>query len=179
MRKNGFTLIEIIVAVTIVALLSVVATTGIRKQRERSADVATIDQAVTLGNALDQYYATNQGLPVISWGPVSSNLSFLETQGFLTNIPSKLSNTTGSFGPTDSYCYNYMAFAPANITNSKNGQVVGKRNWGIIFTTYQPALDSNNTNPLSDRVLTFFATPDSTPECDGTKAGSLIYGATP
>lgn len=175
MHKPGFSLIEIIVAVTIMALLAVVATTGVRKQRERSADVATIDQAVTLGNALDQYYATNQGLPAISWNAVSNNLTFLETDGFLTNIPSKLPNVATGFSSVDSYCYNYMAQAPLTFTDSKNGQVIGQRIWGLVFTLYQSAPDSNNTSPLNERV---YSTPN-TSECGGKRAKSAIYGVTP
>lgn len=173
MKYKGFSLIEIIVAVTIMALLAVVATTGVRKQRERSADVSTIDQAVTIGSALDQYQAVNQSLPVNNGTtPASVSLQYLVTAGYLTNVPTKLPNATAT-GTT--FCDNYLVLVPFTSAEQQNGSAIGTRIWGIQFSTFQTAPDANQTNPLSERV---FSKPTKD-ACSGKKAASFIYGAKP
>ena len=107
--KKGFSLIEIIVAVGIVALISVAATVSYSSQRVRSRETRRIQDVSTIADALRSYQATGKDLPVSATNNEkvdSGILNVLLTSGILNDIP-KDPFPGGSDG-VHLFCENYM-----------------------------------------------------------------------
>lgn len=111
-NRNGFTLIEILVAATIIAVLVAVgvvsysSTTRNSRDAKRKADVEQIRQA------MEMYRADNGSYPgtCASFTDVSSCLSTLQSSGYLPVFPTDPQTTpylirmTGSGPPYYAYC---------------------------------------------------------------------------
>ncbi len=104
-NKNlGFTLIEILVVVAIIALLSSIALIGLMSAREKSRNVKRLGDMTQMNTALELYNAQNKGYP-----PAVNGVPQGMTPSFLTGIPF-------SPIPPDGFCdvTNNPAGLPAN-----------------------------------------------------------------
>jgi prepilin-type N-terminal cleavage/methylation domain-containing protein len=84
MKKNGFSLIELLVVISIIGVLTAVLMMNLVGARERSRDAQKIQALNSIKSALRMYYNDNQSYP--------SSLSVLATG---TSYVSGLGDTTG------------------------------------------------------------------------------------
>lgn len=63
MKKNGFTLIEILIVVAIIGILSTMGLMAFQTSLRRSRDARRIAEIKSLQGAAEQYYADNNGYP--------------------------------------------------------------------------------------------------------------------
>ena len=71
MRKNkekGFTLIELLVVIAIIAILSTVVMAGLNSARTKSRDTKRVSDIKTLTKALELYFDTCGGYPMLGAG---------------------------------------------------------------------------------------------------------------
>jgi prepilin-type N-terminal cleavage/methylation domain-containing protein len=61
--KAGFTIVELAVAVVIIAILAVIATFSLTKVQEESRDAKRASQATVISEALEKYYDKNGEYP--------------------------------------------------------------------------------------------------------------------
>lgn len=71
-RRGGFTLVEIMIVVAIIALLAAIAVPGFLRARKRSQASRVINDLRLIDSAVDQYAIENnkaslQPVPVIAW----------------------------------------------------------------------------------------------------------------
>jgi len=59
LRRKGFTLLEIMIVVTIIAMLAAIATSNMIRARKRAQAAKVLDDLRTLDGALDQYALEN------------------------------------------------------------------------------------------------------------------------
>jgi general secretion pathway protein G len=78
-RQNGFTLIELIVVVTIIGILAGVAISNVKWAQQRARESALRHDLFEMRKAIDDYYADKQRYP--------DSLQTLKTEHYLRAIP--------------------------------------------------------------------------------------------
>ena len=77
--QKGFTLIELIVVVTIIGILAGVAIANVKFAQQKAREAALRHDLFTLRKAIDDYYADKQKYP--------ENLQALKSEHYLRDIP--------------------------------------------------------------------------------------------
>ena len=78
-RSRGFTLIELIVVVTIIGILAGVAVSNVKWAQQRARESALRHDLFEMRKAIDDYYADKQKYP--------DSLATLKSERYLRNIP--------------------------------------------------------------------------------------------
>ena len=78
-RQKGFTLIELIVVVTIIGILAGVAISNVKWAQQRARESALRHDLFEMRKAIDDYYADKQKYP--------ESLAALKSERYLRNIP--------------------------------------------------------------------------------------------
>ncbi|HZS43028.1 MAG TPA: type II secretion system protein [Candidatus Paceibacterota bacterium] len=71
-QKRGFTLIELMVVLSIIGLLVTVILTNIVTARAKTSDSQVLQNLVQLRNAVEQYYSDNGTYPTVSTSNIDS-----------------------------------------------------------------------------------------------------------
>ncbi len=106
-RRGGFTLVEIMIVVAIIALLAAIAVPGFLRARKRSAASRILNDLRSIDSAVDQYaieFAKTGGSPV----PPAAWTAYLKSGGFLA--------TTGNhpaYGPYGTQTVDIIPVVPA------------------------------------------------------------------
>jgi general secretion pathway protein G len=123
MKKRGFTLIEILVAATIIAVLSMVAVTSYGSINKRSRDAKRKSDLEQIRSALEMYRADNGTYPkVCGWASRDIKLPTYLVPNYMSAVPKdpKISDPTAwnyLVGPGNYFGYMYAGDAcptPAN-----------------------------------------------------------------
>jgi general secretion pathway protein G len=77
--ERGFTLIELIVVVTIIGILAGIAISNVRYAQQKAREAALKDDLHEMRKAIDDYYADKQNYP--------ASLQTLKTDRYLRDIP--------------------------------------------------------------------------------------------
>jgi len=77
--KHGFTLIELIIVITIIGILAAIAVPVMREAPIRAKEAALKENLFTIRSCIDQYYADRQTYP--------SSLEDLVSKGYIRKIP--------------------------------------------------------------------------------------------
>ena len=78
-RQRGFTLIELMVVVTIIGILAGVAVSNVKWAQQRARESALRHDLFEMRKAIDDYYADKQKYP--------DSLAALKSERYLRNIP--------------------------------------------------------------------------------------------
>ncbi len=92
-NSSGFTLIEILVVVAIIALLSSMALIALMNARQKSRDTKRLGDMTQMNTALELYYNTNRGYPSAPIAGVPGGM-----------IPGYISSLPKSPNPPDGNC---------------------------------------------------------------------------
>jgi general secretion pathway protein G len=79
-NQSGFTLIELIVVVTIIGILAAVAVVNVRFAQQKAREAALRDDLFEMRKAIDNYYADKQKYP--------DSLQALVSEKYLRRLPS-------------------------------------------------------------------------------------------
>jgi prepilin-type N-terminal cleavage/methylation domain-containing protein len=102
--RKGFTLVELLVVISIVALLSSVVVASTNNARQKSRDARRISDIKQIRIALELYYDVNGQYPAAIGGPSGS---VLVSGGYLPAIPTDPSVTPACTTGTQAGCYRY------------------------------------------------------------------------
>lgn len=110
-RSRGFTLIEIAVVVTVIALLASIVIVSFNQVQKRSRDDMRTVQVTALKTALDRYYNDNGEYPVCPGGPnsecsASQYLTPILVPTYTSSVPDQPNNQPYAYvrgTPGDSY----------------------------------------------------------------------------
>lgn len=95
--KRGFTLIELVVVISIIAILSTIALFGFSKAQASGRDASRGGTMTSLRSALERYYADNQKYPS---GGFQTMIGTLITGGYITKVPADPSCSTATCAQT-------------------------------------------------------------------------------
>ena len=175
-QKKGFSLIEIIVAVGIVALIAVAATVSYTSQRVRSRETRRIQDVSTISDALRNYEVTNNSVPATSTAVAvdSGILSPLVTAGVLNDIPKDPSPAGGIVGSDSIICFNYQYDDDWNASSLTFGSnSVGTRNYYVAFGSEVKPVGTSGQHPYNNSV---YLHPNSSGYCNGTRWLGMVFG---
>lgn len=103
--NEGFTLIEVLIVVSIIGLLSSVVLVGLGGFRARGADARRLADLRQVQNALELYYAKNGAYPVVSCTDFSSKTCWDGLESTLVGAGVGVSNIANDPNPSQSYVY--------------------------------------------------------------------------
>lgn len=88
-NRRGFTLIEILVTVTVIALLTMVGVVSYSATNKRSRDSKRKSDIEQMRQALEMYRADNGSYPApaVGWNELTQLSTYLVDKGYLTAIP--------------------------------------------------------------------------------------------
>jgi prepilin-type N-terminal cleavage/methylation domain-containing protein len=145
LTKKGFTLVELLVVISIIGLLSTIAIVSLGSARAKSRDTKRIADMKQFSTALEQYYSDQGGYPSVqstlaTWAnatiPVAANdvvLGKATTSAVLSNSNATFSGAaTGSIGSTATGTV-YMGNIPAYPTPGQSGAVSDFSNFGAAY----------------------------------------------
>lgn len=107
---KGFTLLELLVTVTIIAVLTVIGVVSFAQVNKRSRDVKRKSDLEQIRSALEMYRSDNGAYPSTGSGAVTgaSNLAAALVSTYMPAIPSD---------PTGTYVYEYQAVLNSGVYN--------------------------------------------------------------
>lgn len=139
-KSRGFTLIELMVVVFIIALLASVVIVNVSSVRQKGRDAKRVSDLSTVAAALQSYYADNhQYVPAAGWldfsAAVPGGLSVLVSGKYLSSLPTDPKN------PTQNYSYYSVAASCSSNTS-------------YVLRTYLESAKNNPADPT--KTLTTF-----------------------
>lgn len=78
-NRRGFTLVEVLIVMTIIAIMASLAVPYVHKQIKRSKEAALLQNLFTVRDAIDQYYADR--------GQYPPNLQALAQERYIRSVP--------------------------------------------------------------------------------------------
>ena len=124
-KNNGFTLVEIMIVVAIIAMLAAIAIPNLLRARVNSNDTAALALLKSICTSLETYAAANNGLY-----PLASGLSALAGHTFANSTPpyfNKEKLTTPQFGHDIIFAGSTAGYQIA--ANVSNDNVSGSKNY--------------------------------------------------
>lgn len=103
--SRGFTLIEVLIVVTIIGLLSSIVLVGLGGFRARGSDARRIGDIRQVQNALELYYSKKGAYPVLSCTSSASRTCWDTLNTTLVSAVIGVANIANDPNPTQSYMY--------------------------------------------------------------------------
>ncbi len=123
-RKQGFTLIEVLVAATIIAILTAVGMVSYTNINKRSRDTKRRSDMEQIRSALEMYRADNGSYANTGGGNWSdaSNLSAILVSSYMSAIPSDPKSTTQTYRylATNLVSGRYYGYCLSSLLESEN-----------------------------------------------------------
>jgi len=180
--KKGFSLIEIIVAMTIVSLLAVTVTISLTQQQVRARDSKRISDVSSLAISLESYRSIKGEFPADNYTGVigkdiKDNLTPLITDGLLNVLPhDPKSSSSSQYDWCQNYAYNKdwynagdsLASAIPDLADSRN-----KRTYMLYFGT---EMKSTSDNPLKHPLNGDIYATKSTGWCNKERGYGYLFG---
>lgn len=121
-KTNGFTLVELLISISIIAILSVVLSVSFSSAQKSGRDQRRIADLKAIQNAAEQYFLLNGGYPIsagIAWtGPGS--------QMILAKFPTDPKSGVGTTTPYRRTTFNINGYCICGqVENYKNGNSEG------------------------------------------------------
>jgi len=134
MKKNGFTLFELLVSISIVGILSALAIVSFSSAQKKARDTRRIEDMNLLQKAAEQYYMLNNSSYPLTF---NSGTWTVGTQVVLEAFPSDpkgIGYSTPTTQSTSTYCF--CAVSEGNVGNSINQScnftTAGTKSWYCV-----------------------------------------------
>lgn len=150
--KHGFTLIELIVVIAIIALLTTVVIASLNSARQKGSDAGKIRALAEVRNALNVYF--NDSMGGNGTYPVGNNLTILVTKKYITgsidsNIKYQGTSANGIACSSGTGCVSYHLAVPLTGTDNK------------VLASDKDSMDGGINGKHNCEIETALSTPDS------------------
>lgn len=133
-REKGFTLVELMVVIIILAILTGIAIPSYLALRSRARESATRSEMANIGTALELYMADLEEYPdAADWATAGTGAAdLIETAGYMTNVPDDDSwDNVYDYTRTSATEYTLYSFGPDEGDDSGLGDDIVLHN-GIL-----------------------------------------------
>lgn len=103
LKKNGFTLVELLVVISIIGILTIIVSSGFITSREKSRDVSRKSELKSLSDALNMYYSDSGVFPASGTinGLIRDGSEFFDTSSgsrivYMKKVPENISYQSAS-----------------------------------------------------------------------------------
>jgi len=96
MYKRGFTLVELMIVITIMAILATIAVMSFSRVQKQARDIKRKAEVKTIRDALQGYYVERGSFPLSSAPAAASSVLSVLSPTFMSNIPAAPSGTAGT-----------------------------------------------------------------------------------
>ncbi|MBP9670538.1 type II secretion system protein [Candidatus Woesebacteria bacterium] len=172
--RSGFTLIEILIVVTILSVVSITAFTTLGKQRTKAEDLSMKTDLTRLKTAFEEYYNDHNCYPPEEWFADASNITGDELRPYLSQIPlNKKTDQPYVLEKDQTGCNWFKIYTTLN--NPDDPQAV-------LLRTLDPLTGSTLGNfgvSSSNTVVSIFYDPDNTTTPTPTPTSTPTPSPTP
>ena len=163
MNKRGFTIVELIVVVGIIALLSAAGLMSYSNSQRRAREARRITDVGQISDAIQQYVSLGNAVPTTggAWSTTAAAgpLAVLVSSGILADVPVERYTDQGS--TTRCQVYHYTAPTTNIATAVGPSGVIGSRQYSLSFHS-EVATAASQPHPMNPSLVTLnVATPDS------------------
>ncbi len=180
--SRGFTLVELLVVITIISILAAVVMSSLNSARIRGRDGQRIGDIKRIEIALGQYYDKYDRYPA-TIGPATA--SVLVTEGFLDSLP---------LDPRNNSVYSYAAFVSgiaagtalcssyhlgADLESSTNSELIKDSDTYVGATALSGERLVPNMSLCSGSAADFHGTDAAGSKCNAANVGTTCYDVRP
>jgi prepilin-type N-terminal cleavage/methylation domain-containing protein len=143
--KNGFTFLELLIALAIIAILTTTSLILVKPQLDKARDAKIKDDLIQIRNALTQYYDDNKCFPV----SIPSCGKPFQTGNtiYMTSVPCSPSGSSYEYETANTTCNNWFKVL-ANLSNINDPSIkaVGCTNGCGKLCNYNFGITSTNVS---------------------------------
>ena len=121
-KKFGFTLVELLISISIIAILSVVMVVSFSNAQKNGRDQRRIADLKAIQNAAEQYYMLSGSYPSSSYYRPTANAWSVNGQTVLSKFPSDPKNVGVGYTVTNTTTSGYCVCAVMEVEKNSNAQ---------------------------------------------------------
>lgn len=151
-KKKGFTLVELVVVITIIGLISSIVLSSIIRARSKARDSHRIAQLSMVQDALELYWTDRRYYPPnttsnTAWTSTSTWSSNIQAQlvanGYIRSVPLDPVNLLNCNGTADCY-YRYYRYVSGTTAVACNGSALHLYEYVLTFSVELPTANAFN-----------------------------------
>lgn len=170
--RRGFSLIELLIAVSIVGLLAVAVTLGYNNQRLRARETRRIRDVANIASAIESRAFTTGSYVTANTNLLVSDMPALVTEGYMSSIPKDpLPYTSG----TTNWCTDYTYRTGLNLPGSFKGITLPSAPAFLVIFGGELVSTAQNIHPLNTNIYAA----STKVECNVTRVWSALPSAIP
>jgi general secretion pathway protein G len=123
--KKAFTLVELMVVITVIAILMTIAIVSFTRIQKQARDTKRKADMRTLQTALQAYYTENQTYPIVTVAELATTALVVLTPNYIPTIPLAPAGTAGATNPGYTYVSGVNGFTYSICNNLETATATG------------------------------------------------------
>lgn len=133
-NRSGFTLLELMIVITVIGVLAAIATVGAKSVIDRARKAAAQNDAFQLKNAIGSYFTEYRRFPTREIGPESATSPILSDHRLMDILLASNTETgTGGLNPRRSVSFSARKAIPIGNGRFRSGVELDSNGGGILW----------------------------------------------
>lgn len=130
MKKKGFTLVELMIVITVIAILATIAVVSFTRVQKQARDTKRKAEVKSLQTALQAYFTEKTTYPIVPAGGIASAVLTGLSPTYISSIPTA---PKGSIGSNQEYIYisDNLGFTYALCVDLETTTASGSMMWKV------------------------------------------------